>query len=975
MIRKLTLAFAAVLVSVVAFAQNQFQWKEASSGGYTYKYVTNDPAKARFYTLKNGLTVILSPTNKDPRIQAYVAIKAGSKTDPATNTGLAHYLEHMLFKGTDKYGSLDWSKEKVELEKIDALYEQYNSTKDEVQRKAIYKKIDSVSGVAAKYAIANEYDKMMSAMGAQGTNAFTSFEQTVYTDDVPSASLDKYLAVQAERFRNPVLRIFHTELEAVYEEKNRTLDNDGRKVSEALFSNLFQKHNYGLQTTIGTVEHLKNPSLIEIRKYFNKYYVPNNMGIILSGDFNPDEVIAKVDKAFSYMQPKPFDKYTFQPEDAITAPIVKEIVGPDAENLTIGYRLPGNKDKDALLADLVGQILTNGRAGLLDLNLVKKQKLLRASAFTYSLIDYGILYLSAAPTSGQSLEDVKALVLNEIENLKKGNFDDQLITSIINNIKKNKIYETEKYGDRASVLMDAFTSELDWRDQVAYVNDLSKIKKEDIVAFANKYFGDNYVAVLKRKGESPATVKIEKPSITPVETNPDKQSAFVKTINEMPATAAKPVFLDYKKDIQKSKLGKAEVLYVPNKDNDIFRLSYRYKIGSLNDKKQGLASQYIQFLGTDKMTAEEISKAFYKIACSFNVSTGEEYTTVNIEGLQENFENAVKLYEEVVNNVKADDKALAALKARLNKARKDAKANKGAILQGLTSYALYGSENKFNNVLTNEELNAVTAQELVDRIKNLNNYEQTVIYYGPTPVYNVVSQLKTLHQVPANFAVAAPAKTFKQEVPAKNQVLFADYDMVQAETRWIRNTETYNPEKTTMVNVFNNYFGGGMGSLVFQTIRESKALAYSTYGYYVQPQKKDQDYYLLGYVGSQADKFNDATVAMNELLTKMPELPKNLELAKNQVKKDIQTERITQDGIIYNYLNAKNLGLTDDIRKKMYETVDKITMADVKKFHQNYFSGKPYTYAIVASEKRVSMDDMKKLGEVKKLSLEEIFGY
>lgn len=975
MIRKLTLAFAAVLVSVVAFAQNQFQWKEASSGGYTYKYVTNDPAKARFYTLKNGLTVILSPTNKDPRIQAYVAIKAGSKTDPATNTGLAHYLEHMLFKGTDKYGSLDWSKEKVELEKIDALYEQYNSTKDEVQRKAIYKKIDSVSGVAAKYAIANEYDKMMSAMGAQGTNAFTSFEQTVYTDDVPSSSLDKYLAVQAERFRNPVLRIFHTELEAVYEEKNRSLDNDGRKVFETLFASLFQKHNYGLQTTIGTVEHLKNPSLVEIRKYFNKYYVPNNMGIILSGDFNPDEVIVKVDKAFSYMQPKPFDKYTFQPEDAITAPIVKEIVGPDAENLTIGYRLPGNKSKDALLADLVGQILTNGKAGLLDLNLVKKQKLLRASAFTYTLIDHGILYLSAAPTSGQSLEEVKSLVLNEIDNLKKGNFDDQLITSIINNIKKNKIYETEKYGDRASVLMDAFTSELDWRDQVAYVNDLSKIKKEDIVAFANKYFGDNYVAILKRKGEAPTTVKIEKPSITPVETNADKQSPFVKMIDEMPATSAKPVFLDYKKDIQKSKLGKAEVLYVPNKDNDIFRLSYRYKIGSLNDKKQSLASQYIQFLGTDKMSAEEISKAFYKIACSFNVSTGEEYTTVSIEGLQENFENAVKLYEEVVNNVKADEKALAALKARLNKARKDAKANKGAILQGLTSYALYGVQNKFNNVLSNDDLNGVTAQELVDRIKNLNNYEQTVIYYGPSPLPTLVGKLKTMHKVPANFALAAPAKTFKQEVPVKNQVLFADYDMVQAETRWIRNTEVYNPEKSTIVNVFNNYFGGGMGSLVFQTIRESKALAYSTYGYYVQPQKKDQDYYLLGYVGSQADKFNDATVAMNELLTKMPELPKNLELAKNQVKKDIQTERITQDGIIYNYLNAKNLGLTDDIRKKMYETVDKITMADVKKFHQNYFSGKPYTYAIVASEKRVSMDDMKKLGEVKKLSLEEIFGY
>ena len=736
-----------------------------------------------------------------------------------------------------------------------------------LKEKISMQEIDKVSGEASKYAIANEYDKLMTAMGAQGTNAFTSFEQTVYTDDVPSSSLDKYLAVQAERFRNPVLRIFHTELEAVYEEKNRTLDNDGRKVFETLFANLFKNHNYGLQTTIGTVEHLKNPSLVEIRKYFHKYYVPNNMGVILSGDFNPDEVIGKIDKAFAYMQAKPIDKYTFQPEAPITAPIIKEITGPDAENLTIGYRLPGNKDKDALLADLVGQVLTNGKAGLLDLNLVKKQKMLRASAFTYTLIDHGILYLSAAPTTGQTLEEAKALVLAEIENLKKGNFDENLITSIINNIKKSKIYETEKYGDRASTLMDAFTSELDWKDQVAYVNDLSKIKKEDIVAFANKYLGDNYVAILKRKGENQNKVKIEKPQITPVETNADKQSEFLKQINAMPSNASAPVFLDYDKDIQKSKLGNAEVLYVANKDNDIFRLKYRYKIGSLNDLKQSLASQYIQFLGTDKMTAEEISKAFYKIACSFSITTGEEYTTVNIEGLQENFENAVKLYEEVITNVKADDVALKGLKARIAKSRKDNKANKGAILQGLTSFAMYGPKNKFNNSLSNAELDALTAQELMDRIKNLNNYEQTVVYYGPTPLKTLVSQLQGFHKVPATFAPTPAAKEFKQIAQTSNQVLFTDYDMVQAETRWIRNTEVFDPNKNTIVNVFNNYFGGGMGSLVFQTIRESKALAYSTFGFYVAPQKKEDQYYMMSYVGSQADKFNEATVAMNELLT------------------------------------------------------------------------------------------------------------
>ena len=455
---------------VCVSAQTGYAWKDATSGGYTYKYVTNDPAKARFYTLKNGLTVILSPTNKDPRIQCYIATKAGSKTDPATNTGLAHYLEHMLFKGTDKFGSLDWVKEKPELDKIDALYEQYNKTTDPEKRKAIYHLIDTVSGIASKYAIANEYDKMMSSMGAQGTNAFTSFEQTVYTDDVPSNAIDKYLAVQGERFRNPILRIFHTELEAVYEEKNRGLDNDGRKVFEKLFAELFKKHNYGLQTTIGTIEHLKNPSLIEIRKYFNKYYVPNNMGVIMSGDFNPDEMIKKIDATFSYMQNKPFAKYTFGPEQPITSPLSAELIGPDAENVTIGFRLPGNKSKDILLADLVGQILTNGKAGLMDLNLVKKQKLLGASASAFTLIDYGVLFMQGRPTLGQSLEDVKTLMLGEIDNLKKGNFDDNLITSIVNNQKKNKILATESYSSRADDLMNAFTNELDWREQAAYTD-------------------------------------------------------------------------------------------------------------------------------------------------------------------------------------------------------------------------------------------------------------------------------------------------------------------------------------------------------------------------------------------------------------------------------------------------------------------------------------------------------------------------
>jgi predicted Zn-dependent peptidase len=965
-----------LLTTVTAFAQTgKYGWKTVTAGGYTYKYVTNDPAKARFYTLKNGLTVILSPTNKDPRIQCYVATKAGSKTDPSTNTGLAHYLEHMLFKGTDKFGSLDWAKEKPELDKIDALYEEYNHTTDTEKRKEIYHRIDSVSGVASKFAIANEYDKMMSSMGAQGTNAFTSFEQTVYTDDVPANAIDKYLKVQGERFRNPILRIFHTELEAVYEEKNRGLDADGRKVNEKLFAELFKQHNYGLQTTIGTIEHLKNPSLNEIRKYFNKYYVPNNMGVIMSGDFNPDEMIKKVDATFSYMQNKPVAKYTFQPEQPITAPIAAEVVGPDAESVTMGYRLPGNKDKDVLLADLVGQILTNGKAGLMDLNLVKKQKLLGASAAAFTLIDYGILYMQGRPTQGQSLEDVKALMLGEIENLKKGNFDDNLITAIINNQKKNKIQGTESYGSRASDLMDAFTSELDWKEQVAYTDLLSKLTKKDIVAFANKYFGDNYVFIYKRKGEDKSIVKVEKPPITPVETNRNAQSDFVSQVNKMPATVVKPVWLDYNKDVQKAKVGPAEILYVQNKDNSIFRLRYRFDMGTWNNKKLSLATQYLQFLGTDKMSAEDITKEFYKIACSFTVSAGTEFTTVTIEGLQDNFNKAVTLFEDVLKNCKGDETALKALKARIAKSRTDAKANKAAIMSGLVSYARYGNKNPFNYTLSDEDLKNITAEELVNTLHSMNSYSHKILYYGPQPLVPLTAALKTLHAVPTAFKPADEKVKFTTASQDKNQVLFADYNMVQSEIRWVRNTAPYSADKEPVIDIFNNYFGGGMGALVFQTIRESKALAYSTFAFYAKPEKKEDPFYTLAYVGCQADKFNESIIAMNELLNDLPNVEANINYARGGIKKDIETERITQDGIIFNYLTAQQKGLTGDIRKATYTAVDKIGYNELKKFHTEYIANKPYTYCIVASDKKLPEDEMKKYGELKRLNLEEIFGY
>lgn len=973
--------FLVILLAAAAFqgnAQVKHEWKEASSGGYSYRYITGDPMQARFYTLKNGLTVMLSVNKKEPRIQTLIGVRAGSNNDPKDHTGLAHYLEHLLFKGTTHYGSLDWSKEKPYLDEITSLYDKYNHTTGTDERKAVYRQIDSVSGLAAKYAIANEYDKMMTNMGAQGTNAHTWVEETVYEEDIPSTAVDKFLAVQAERFKDPVFRIFHTELEAVYEEKNRGLDNDGRKMYETMLATLFPTHNYGQQSTIGTVEHLKNPSLLAIRKFYDEYYVPNNMAIVMAGDFDPDYVIKRIDESFAYMKKKPVHEYKAPVEKPIAGPIVKEVFGPDAENVYVSYRMPGALDtKNSVLLTVLSQILSNGKAGLLDLNLNKQQKVLGAGVSTLPWKDYSVFLLSGRAKQGQSLDEVKDLLLGQLDILRKGQFDESLITAIVNNFKLYEIQGLESNGNRANSLMDAFIKHRgdNWLYDVRYIEDMSKVTKKQIVDFANKYLGDNYALLYKRKGEDKSIVKVEKPPITPVEVNRNAQSDFLKKVAGMPETAVKPQWLDYNKDIQKGKAGNADLLYVQNKDNGLFRLYYRFDMGSWNNKKLPLAAQYLQYLGTDKYSSEEISKQFYNIACNFSVRPGSEETTISITGLQENFDKAVALFDDLLNNCKADETVLDGMKNRLAKARADSKLNKQQIMGGLRSYATYGAKNPFNNQLSNDELNALTANELVTILHELPDYRHTVIYYGPDELSEASAKIAKLHRLPASFREDLPKQQFEKVVMDHNKVLFADYDMVQAEVNWVRNGDVYDPKESAVVDLFNNYFGGGMGSIVFQTIRESKALAYSTYAFYAEPSKKEDHYAMLAYVGCQADKINEAIAGMNELLNVIPESEKNLETARSSLKKDIETERITQDAIVFSYLNAQKLGLDTDIRKSIYEAADKLTFDDIKKLHTANIAGKPYSYCILASEKKVNPDDLKKYGDVQKVSLEELFGY
>ncbi|MEN5058996.1 M16 family metallopeptidase [Sphingobacterium kitahiroshimense] len=974
--KKVLLASAFVLLANCLQAQSRYQWKTDSSDGYSYRYVSSDPTGARFYTLKNGLTVILSKNIKQPRIQTYIATKAGSKTDPKEHTGLAHYLEHMLFKGTDRFGSLDWSKEEPLLAQIYALYEKYNHTTDTAARRAIYKQIDLVSGEASKFAIPNEYDKLMSNMGAKGSNAFTSFEQTVYVEDIPNNVIDKYLSVQAERFRNPVLRLFHTELESVYEEKNINLDKDDRKVTEAMFEAIFPNNNYGKQTVLGSVEHLKNPSLKAIQQYYQTYYVPNNMAIIMSGDFDPEAVIKRIDQAFGYMVSKPVPEYIFEQEKPIIHPVSRTVIGPSAEYLTMGFRFPGAASPDAQMLNLVANMLSNNAAGLMDINLVKSQKLLSAEAYPQILKDYSILTLQGSPVEGQTLDEVKKLLLSEIYKLRNGDFSEDLLTSIVNNEKKSEI---RKLGNNPSVAFDLlsnFTSELDWAKELDYTHLLSTITKEDIVHFANKYLSDrNYVAVYKRQGIDTGVVRVVKPAITPVTVNRLAESVFFKQISAIAEQPIQPHWIDFNQDLSKFKLLDLDVLAVRNQENELFNLTYQFDIGQWDNKLLDLGIGYLEFLGTKDKSSEKFSQEFYKLASDFNASSGNEESMISISGLNSNFEASVDLLHDLLHQCVADEVAFKSYIERIKKMRANEKEDKGAIMQGLKAYAQYGAKNPFNFTLTDLELDALKAEDLVAVLHNLAHVKPRILYYGPQSVSELMRNLKPLKNDSNAYYKMAKGVKFEEKPTIDNKVLFAHYPMKQTEVFWVRNTGIFNRQLMPTVAFFNGYFGAGIGSIVFQTLRESKALAYTTYAYYRQPQKKENHEMVGAYIGTQSDKFKDAVNGMNELLTDLPESKVGVESVRENLLKSLASERITGTSILSSYLEAQHRGLSEDPRRAIFEEIPKLTYNDLKDFHENKISRKPYIYCILGDKKDLKDSNLSNLGDIKELSLSEIFGY
>ncbi len=944
---------------------------------YKYESVPGDPLNARIYTLKNGLKVYMSVYNDEPRIQTHIAVRVGSKNDPKETTGLAHYFEHMMFKGTPNFGTQDWAKEQPLVMKIDSLFEVYRVETDQQKRAAIYHVIDSISYVASKIAIPNEYDKMMTAIGAQGTNASTSNDVTQYQENIPSNQLENWAMIEADRFEHPVLRIFHTELETVYEEKNMSLTNDSRKASELILKGLFPNHPYGQQTTLGEAEHLKNPSMKNIREFYAKYYVPNNMAIALAGDFDPDAAIKVIDKYFGRLVPREVPPFTFNEEEPILTPKVFEVTGLEAENISIAFRFRGANSEESLYADLINAILYNGKAGLIDVNINKKQLTLGVRTFAQKLSDYTVLNLSGRNKNGQTLDEVRKLILDQVELLKSGQFPDWMLTAAINNMKLREMNMNESIGGRARMMYMSFINRTDWSDAVNNISRLEKITKDQLVKFANENLKDNYVVVYKRKGKPEDVAKVQKPPITPIFINRNAESDFLKKIKESKVQPISPVFIDYQKDITKSSLAKGvDILYKENTENKTFNLVYYYDFGSNSDPIYAIATQYLQLLGTNKLSAEELGQEFYKIACTFNVVVMPDETRFMLSGLSDNAEKAISLMEELISYPKPDKSVLDSYIDNLLKERNNAKLTQQNVFAGTVAYATFGANSTFTNILTAEQLKALDPDKLVGVVKSFISFPHKVIYYGPEKLDAFKKMISKYHK-PSNNLVPIPAeKKFTELETNADRIVFANYDAKQSYLQTISRSINYNTDLLPIVRLYNDYFGGGMNAIVFQELREKRGLAYTARSTFNIPTSPDKPFMNTSMIATQNDKVIDAFNAFNELFTQMPESETAFKLSKQSLISDIQTQRITKLNLIWNYLNAQKMGYKTDIRKTLYEKIPTLTLADIKKWQEQYIKGKPKTYVILGRESDMDFPKLEKLyGPVTKLTLDQIFGY
>lgn len=921
--------------------------------------------KVKEYRLENGLTVWLNEDHSQPKVFGAVVVKAGAKDCP--DTGIAHYFEHMMFKGTDRIGTLDYESEKVLLDSIAMKYDELAMTEDTAARARLQKEINELSIRSSEYVIPNEFNRLINRFGGSGLNAATSYDATIYFNTFSPQYMVQWAEINSERLINPVFRLFQSELETVYEEKNMYGDFIGGQVMDTLMARYFGPHPYAYPI-IGSTKNLKNPRLTEMHKFFEDYYVASNMALILSGDFDAQQVMPILEKAFSRIRsgnaPKQ-EKVMLPPFNGRETMKVKFPI-PFIKAMGLGFRGVSANHEDQVALNIAVNLLNNANGtGYLD-KLMVEHKLMGALAINESMNEAGILAVAIMPKLLiQSYSSAEKMVWDEINRVKNGDFSDEMFNSLKLEQKRQYASSLENIDSRATIMMNLFSQGKSWNDYLNEVARIESITKEDVVRVAQKYFSNNYLCVTKSTGKYPKD-NLPKPAFSPVvPRNADASSSYAKQLEKIPEQQVAPRIIDFEKDVKTSKLTPLVTLYTtPNPLNDIFTLNISYGIGASEQPELMQLTNYLQLLGTESLSFEQFRSRLQSIGSTLAFDVTPDAFVMKVTGFDNHIDETMELVGDFIRHAKADDK-------KLRQIVDDAKVSEKAffksgdnVASALLEQVKYGDQSRYLRKLSLSQIKKLKGKDMLAIYDKVRSVQCDLHYCGTLPVEKVIGTIR--QHLPLERTTVASNSPYYRELKQYDRptVFFIDMpDMAQSIVYgYVKGDPVDDKASRHASQLFSVYFGGDMSSLMFQEIREFRSFAYRTSGRYQLPNHahKGTAGSFTAMLSTQSDKTLDALGVLDSLIREMPLKPERMEAVKQTLVNRINNDYPPFRNLSEKVASARMEGFDRDPAEEFLRDIATMDMQDISRFYQEQISGRPVVYVITGNRKHI---DMKKLAE------------
>lgn len=929
------------------------------------------------YKLNNGLTIWLNEDHSQPKIVGAVVVNAGAKDCP--DTGIAHYFEHIMFKGTDKIGTLNYEAEKIILDAISDKYDELAATDNVAARIRLQQEINQLSIRSSEYIIPNEFNRLISKYGGSELNAATSYDSTIYFNTFSSQYLAQWAEINSERLLNPVFRLFQNELETVYEEKNMYGDILGGQAMEKLLFRYFTPHPYAYPI-VGSTLNLRNPRLTEMRTFFEHYYVASNMALILSGDFDAEIAMPILERSFSRIRAGE------APKKEVAAPLPfqgKEKMKiklpiPFVKMMGLGFRgVPANHE-DKIALNIAVNILNNANGtGYLD-KLTVNHKVIATMALNESMNDAGILAVAVVPKLLRSYASAEKLVWNEINRVKSGDFSDQLFDSLKLEQKRQYVSNLENIDSRVTVMMNLFSQRKNWASYLDEVSKIDAMTREDVVRAAQKYMGDDYLYITKSTGNYPKD-DLSKPDFAPViPTHTEASSAYAMQLEQMPIQEIKPRFIHFKEDVETVKLTPLVTLYTKtNPLNDIFTLDLFYGVGLLERPALQQLASYLQFIGTDSQSFEKFRTNLQTLGSTISFDTNDTDFIIKITGFDNYLNETLALAGDFIRHAKADDKKMHQVVEEAKITKKAFFKSSDNIASALLEKVKYGDQSRYLTKLSLSQIKKLKAKDMIDLFTKVCQTECSLHYCGTLSTKEVAVQVR-LHIPLDGITVSSKSPIFRDTIEYSSPlVCFIHIPDVSQSIIYSYVKGDIVDDKTSRhaSRLFSVYFGGDMSSLMFQEIREFRSLAYRTSGRYGLPFRihKGKTGSFVTMLSTQADKTLDALCVLDSLIREMPLKPERIGAVKQAVVSQVNNDYPSFRNMSEKIAKFLRDGFIHDPNEDLLNGIAGMDIDDISHFYQANISGRPIVYVIAGDKKHIDMSKLASFGTITRVIKKDIY--